>query len=82
MARNNVKVKLRLPGINKVMRSPEMQSVVNAESARLAARAGSKFRMVPSPHRYVARSFVEPKPGVTVGDDEVLDLLRAVGSSG
>ena len=77
---NDVRVKLKLSGLNKLMRSEPVQSKVNAEAARMAARAGTKFRITPSPHRYTARAFVEPKPGVRLSDADRLALLRSLGS--
>ncbi len=79
MARD-VQVKLKLSGLNKLMRSEPVQAKVNSEAARVAARAGGKFRIMPSPHRYTARAFVEPKPGVRLNDADRLALLRALGS--
>ena len=73
-----VKVRLKLPGLNRLMRSAEVQSVVNAEAARIAHRAGSKYRMVPSSHRFTARAFVEPEPGESVDDADTLGLLRSI----
>lgn len=77
----DVRVKLKLQGLNKLMRSAPVQSKVNAEGARMAARAGGKFRVTPSPHRYTARAFVEPLPGEAVSDADRLALLRALGGA-
>ena len=74
-----VKVRLRLQGLNRLMRSAPVQTVVNAEAARIASRAGEKYRMVPRSHRYTARAFVEPKPDEAVTDADTLRLLRAMG---
>lgn len=71
-------VKLKLTGLNKLMRSAPVQAKVNAEAGRMSARAGSKFRVAPSSHRYTARAFVESKPGEKLTDSDRISLLRAV----
>lgn len=81
MARNDVKVKLKLRGLNKLMRSAPIQAEVNAAAGRLKAAAGEKFQVKPSPHRWTARAFVEPKKGEHTTDEDVLALLRAVGKT-
>lgn len=73
-----VKVKLQLKGLNKIMRSDPVQAELNARAARVAAAAGPKYRITPRPHKYTARTFVEPKPGETVSDADNLRLLRAI----
>lgn len=76
------KVKLNLRELNKLMRSAPVQAKVNAEGARMANRAGPKFRVTPSPHRWVARAFVEAKPGERLSDADRIALLRALGGEG
>ena len=76
MSKRDVKVKMKLPGVNKVLRSA--QPSVNAAAARVAADAGPKFQVKPSPHRYTARAFAEPKPGERLSDEDRLALLTAV----
>ncbi|MDF2578439.1 MAG: hypothetical protein K0S49_18 [Microbacterium sp.] len=53
-------VKLNLRGLNQIMRSEPVQAIVNAEGRRLAAAAGADFEYVPSPHRWIARGYVQP----------------------
>ena len=72
-------VKLKLTGLNKLMRSASVQAALNAEGGRIKARAGSKFRVTPRPHRWTARTFVEPVPGEAISDDDNLRLLRSLG---
>lgn len=78
----DVRVRVKLAGLNKVMRSPGVQAKVNEEAGRMAARAGAKFRVTPSPHRWTARAFVEPRPGEHLTDAERLALLRSVDGAG
>lgn len=73
-----VKVKLNLRELNKLMRSTPVQSALNAEGARMANRAGQKFRLTPSPHRWTARAFVESKPGKRLSDADRMALLRSI----
>lgn len=77
----DVRIKLKLSGVNKLMRSPAVQAKVNAEAGRMAARAGGKFRVTPSPHRWTARAFVDAEPGEKLSDADRLALLRAVSGS-
>lgn len=74
----NVQVKLKLAGLNKLMRSEPVQAEVNKAAGRVAAKAGSKFQVHPSTHRWVARAFVEPKSGEYLSDEDRLSLLRAL----
>lgn len=74
----DVRVKLSLRGLNRLMRSDPVQAEVNKAAARVAAKAGPKFQVKPSTHRWVARSFVEPKPGVTVSHADRAALLHAL----
>lgn len=71
-------VKLKLRELNKLMRSAPVQSAVNAEGARMANRAGTKFRLTPSPHKWTARAFVESKPGERLSDADRMALLRSI----
>lgn len=73
-----VRIKRKLSGLNKLMRSPEVQAKVNAEAGRVAARAGSGFRVTPDPHRWTARAFVDKPKGEASSDAERLALLRAL----
>lgn len=70
--------KLNLRGLNKLMRSEPIQAKVNAEAGRMSARAGSKFRVKPDPHKWTARAFVESKPGERLSDADRMALLRAI----
>ena len=54
-------VKINLPGLNAIMRSAEAQAIVDSAGRRMAAAAGDDFEYVASPHRWVARGYVQPK---------------------
>ncbi|UOQ56070.1 hypothetical protein MUN78_10175 [Leucobacter allii] len=77
----NVKVKLNLKGLNELMRSAPVQAKVNEEAGRIKARAGDKFQVHPSPHRYTARAFVEAKKGKKLTDADRQRLLEALGAA-
>lgn len=74
----DVRLRLKLGGLNRLMRSSPIQAEVNAEAARVRARAGSKFQVHPSTHRWTARAFVEAKEGERLSDADRLALLRAI----
>lgn len=63
------------------MRSASVQAEVNKAAGRISAAAGSDFQVHPSPHRWVARAFVEPKPGVRVTHFDRESLLRALSAA-
>lgn len=71
----DVRVVLRLKGLNQLMTSAPVQAEVNKRAARVAAAAGPKYRMVVRPHRWTARAFVEPVDGARVTDDDQRRLL-------
>jgi hypothetical protein len=53
------KVKLNLPGINKIMTSKGARAVVRRELQRMEVSAGEGFEAVERPHRWTARGFVQ-----------------------
>ncbi|QAB17488.1 hypothetical protein Leucomu_05730 [Leucobacter muris] len=75
---SNLTVKLKLTGLNKLMRSAPVQAEVNRRAARIAAAAGKKYRLVVRPHRYTARAYVEPVEGAKITDADHARLLRAL----
>ena len=79
-AKNNVRVRLNIRGINKVMRDDAMQKKTNEIAARMKNRAGDGHVMVPSRHRWVARSYVQQKDAAQARKDpNGMELLRAMG---
>lgn len=77
----DVRVRLNLRGINKLMRSAPVQAEVNAQAGRVSASAGNKFQVHPDPHRWTARAYVEPRAGERLTDADRLALLRALGAA-
>lgn len=57
----DVKVKLRLSGLNQLMRSEPVQAEVLRRARRIQAAAGDNFEVVSRPHRWTARAYVQPK---------------------
>ena len=74
-------VKLKLAGLNKLMRSAPVQSLVNEKAGRISADAGPKYRVVVRPHRYTARAFVELRDGERATDADTAGLLGAIDSA-
>lgn len=78
-----VPVQLNLAGLNVLMRSEPAQRIVDQEGDRMARAAGENFRYRPSPHRWVARGYVEPKNDRGRRQEaREKRLARAVGSNG
>lgn len=77
----DVRVKLKLKGLNQLMTSAPVQSLVNEKAAKVSAAAGPKYRMVVRPHRYTARAFVEPVEGANITDDDQRRLLGGIDSA-
>lgn len=77
----DVKVNLKLRGVNQVMTSAPVTAAVVREARRMAEQAGDNFEYNVSPHRYTARAYVRPKN--TEGRREQADnavLERVMGS--
>jgi len=55
----DVRVKLNIRGIRKLLKSDAVQSDVAARAARAARAAGEGFEAVVKPHKYTSRAFVQ-----------------------
>lgn len=78
----SIRIKLNLAGLNKLMRSAEVQAVVDRRGEAMARAAGEDFEYVPSPHKWVARGFVQPKNARGRRQEAIEKrLTRALGSS-
>lgn len=76
-----VRVKLKIRGINELMRSPGVTAEVARQAKRMAEDAGPDFEFDVVPHRYTARAFIRPANEAgrrQQADDAVLE--RVVGS--
>lgn len=56
---SDVRVKLKISGIRKVLRSPEVTAEVARRVKRAAQAAGPGFEGVVKPHKYTARGYVQ-----------------------
>lgn len=74
----DVRVKLKLKGLNELMTSAPVQSLVNEKAAKVSAAAGSKYEMIVQGKRRskrTARAYVQPKEGVVTTDSDQRRLL-------
>lgn len=60
MPNNNVRVKLKIRGINQVMTSRGATDEVASRAQRIARAAGPNFEAVVKPHKHTARAYVRP----------------------
>ena len=75
---SDVNVKLKLKNVNALMRSKPVQDEVNKRAAKIANAAGPKYRLIVSPHKWVARAYVAPVDGAKITDSDQAGLLRAL----
>lgn len=72
-------VKLNLAGLNALMTSSAVQSIVDERGRRIAAAAGPDFEYVQRPHRWTARGFVQPANAAGARDEaKNKSLTRAI----
>ena len=75
---NNVNVRLKLGGLNQLMRSEPVQREVNRNAYRVAHAAGEDYTVHPSPHRWVARAFVQARKEAHISHTDRVRLLQAL----
>ena len=76
---SNPRVTLKLSGIRKVLRSPEVTALVARKAKRAAAAAGPGFESVVKPHKYTARAFVQTAtPEAAKAEAENKTLTRSL----
>lgn len=76
------RVKLNLPGLNKIMTSAPVQAEVARRAKRMADAAGPGFEAVVNPHKYTARAFVrtaDAKGARRQADEAVLERVMGAG---
>lgn len=56
---SDVRVKLKISGIRKVLKSPEVTAEIARRVKRGAAAAGTGFEGVIKPHRFTSRGYVQ-----------------------
>ena len=57
----SIRISLNLAGLNALMRSEPVQAEVDRRGRAMARDAGENFEYEASPHKWVARGFVQPK---------------------
>lgn len=80
---SKIKFKLDLRGLNKLMKSPEMQGVLNDAARRIAASAGDGYETETAhPISFVAIASVRAEtPAARRENSENNTLLKAVGGT-
>lgn len=77
------KFELNLPGLNELMKSPEMQSVLDEAGAQVARAAGSDYAASPKTGRYIGFSNVYPNSERAAHENYTENtLLKALSASG
>lgn len=74
----SVRVQRKLRGLNKLMAGREATAEVMRAAHGVKNRAGSKFEVIASPHKWTAGAVVRPKEGERMSDADRLALLRAL----
>lgn len=75
-------VKLKMAGINAVMRSPGVQAHVDQVGRRIAAAAGDGFEYSAVPHKWTARGYISARTAEArraEANDKVLMAALAAG---
>jgi hypothetical protein len=76
-------VRLKMAGINELMRSAPVQAEVTRRAQRIAAAAGPGFTVKTKPHKWTARAYViasTPEARRREAEDKV--LLAALSAGG
>jgi hypothetical protein len=79
------KIDIKLRGINQVMKSPGVQTLIDHAAHHIAAEAGEGFeyRSGKKKHRWVARAYVDAVTmEARIAEARNKTLTRAVGSGG
>ena len=78
-----VKIKLNLPGINAIMKSDGIQSVIKAAGDSVAASAGSDYAAEVNVGKWLAFCNIYPESKAAANDNfKNNTLLKALSSSG
>lgn len=78
----DVRLRKKLPGLNKLMTSQSVQAKVYSEAKRISDRAGPKYEWVGQGKRAskrTARAYIQAREGARISDDDERGLLGAVG---
>lgn len=79
----DVKFELNLPGLNELMKSPEMQAVLDSAGAQVASIAGSDYAANPNTGRWIGFSNVYPNSKRAAHENfKDNTLIKALSASG
>lgn len=79
----DVKFKLNLPGLNALMKSSEVQSVLDAAGAKVAQSAGADYASSSNTGRYIGFCNVYPNSAKAAHENyKENTLLKSLSSSG
>ena len=80
---NVVKFELNLPGLNELMKSAEMQAVLDKAGASVAKSAGNDYASSPKTGRWIGFSNVYPNSRKAAKENfEDNTLIKAISASG
>ena len=79
----DVRFELNLPGLNQLMKSAEMQKVLDEAGAQVAKKAGSDYAASPKTGRYIGFSNVYPNSKKAASENyNDNTLIKALSASG
>lgn len=79
----DVKFELNLPGLNELMKSPEMQAALDNAGEHVARVAGSDYAASPKTGRYIGFSNVYPNSARAAHENYTQNtLIKALSASG
>lgn len=79
----DVKFELNLPGLNELMKSPEMQAALDAAGEQVARKAGTDYATSARTGRWIGFSNVYPNSKSAAHENfESNTLLKALSASG
>ena len=79
----NIKFELNLPGLNELMKSPEMQAALDEAGAQVARMAGPDYEASPKTGRWIGFSNVYPNSKRAAHENYVDNtLIKALSASG
>ena len=80
---NEVKFELNLPGLNELMKSAQMQAVLDEAGASVASAAGSDYASSPKTGHWIGFSNIYPNSARAAKENyEDNTLIKAISSSG
>lgn len=79
----DIKFELNLPGLNELMKSPEMQAALDDAGAQVASIAGSEYAASPKTGKWIGFSNVYPNSKKAAHENFTENtLIKALSASG